>query len=428
MPSETDGLPANEAKLLSTEDIQRAADEALAHARHLCDQVGPRPVGSANDAAAAGYVEDQLSEMHIGQPRREQFRAPMSAWRPYIVAFVTALVGIGLWALLGGSTFGTYLGAIGCGFALWEIYSEMNFGWSPLAAFTPSRQSQNIVVTVPPTEGEGRNAVIFAHMDTQHTPFYSRTPGGLRAWFIGFYVAFAVLAASLLAFIVSWFASYALPLWAGLPLVVVAVAAIAVLVQSELSPYTVGANDNASSVGVALEVARHFGGEPMKNTRLWVVCTSAEEVGCQGAAAFLEAHDQELIQGYVLVLEGVGIHKPAYSTREGMLRRYRSSQELLRLAERLSRSDKSLGLHPAPLRGGFTETGIAMKRGMRSMCLAGLDESGLMPLWHTVADTPDKLSREALGAAYAATVGIFRRLDDLPVSIKLSGIKPLRER
>ncbi|MHB0876866.1 MAG: M28 family peptidase [Anaerolineae bacterium] len=428
MASEGNGLPAGDIQGLEHRDIDRAADEALGHARYLCDEIGPRPVGSANDAAAARYVQDQLSQMHLGDPRIEEFTAPASAWRPHIVAFSVAILGIGLWALMGGSVFGTYLAAIACGFALWEFYAEMNFGWSPLAAFTPKRPSQNVVATVAPAEGEGRNAIVFAHVDTQRTPFYARRPGLLRLWYVCFYLAAAVLTLTLVAMLVSWFASYALPLWAGLPLVVVAVLAVALLVETELTPFTKGANDNASSVGVALAVARHFGSAPMRNTRLWVVFTSAEESGCHGAGAFLEAHDADLLQGYVVDLEGVGVNKPAYSTREGMLRRYRSNPELVRLAERLSRSDPSLGLRPTVLRGGFTETGIAIKRGMRSICLAGVDESGLMPYWHTQADTSDKLNREALGATYAATVGILRRLDDLPTSIKLSAIKPLRER
>lgn len=419
---------ASEADALAHPDVDQAAEEALAHARHLCDNIGPRPVGSEGDAAAAGYVLAQLRQMGIEETLREEFTAPSSAWRPFIVACVVALLGTGVWALTCGSLFGSYVAAVACGFALWEVYAELNFGWSPLAAFTPKRQSQNVVATVAPTESEGRNAVVFAHLDTQRTPVWSRSALGLRFWFFGFYVVIVVLALTVAAFIVSWFAGYALPLWAGLPLLIVTAPTLALLIHTEFTPYTRGANDNASSVGVALSVARHFAASPMHNTRLWVVFTSAEETGCHGAAAFLEAHDDDLLQGYVVVLEGVGVEKPAYSTHEGMLRRYRSNQELLRLAERLAKSDPSLGLRPVPLRGGYTETGVAGKRGMRSICLAGLDEQGLMPYWHSREDTGDKLTKEALGAACAATVGLLRRLDQLPVSVKLSAIKPLRER
>ena len=369
-------------------DAERAVDEALAHIAHLCDQIGPRPVGSDGDVAAARYVQKEMLSIHTADVLRQDFRAPTSVWLPFVVAIATALLGIGLWALTGGSTLGSYLGALGCGFALWEVYAEMNFGWSPLSGLLRRRETQNVVSTIAPSEAEGRNAIIFAHLDTQRTPIWQRSRAGLLLWLVGFYLLVVVLTVTLVALIVSWFVGFALPLWAGIPLVVVSVPALLVLLHAQFTPYTVGANDNASSVGVALALARRFAAAPLRNTRLWVVFTGAEETGCHGAAAFIEEYGDRLIQGYVLALEGVGVEKPGYSVREGMLGVYRSNTELIRIAERLAKADQSLGLKPLRLRGGYTETGLASRRGMRSMGITGLDSQGLMPYWHTLERHP----------------------------------------
>ena len=38
------------------------------------------------------------------------------------------------------------------------------------------------------------------------------------------------------------------------------------------------------------------------------------------------------------------------------------------------------------------------------------------------------MRREALGAAYTSVSAILRRLDEMPVSVKLSAVRPLSER
>lgn len=405
-----------------------AAEEALGHARHLAEQIGPRPVGSPEEYGAARYAEERLREAGVSETRRQEFAAPASVWLPFAVATAVAMLGIGLWMLARGSFFGAYLGALGCGFALWEIWAELNFGWSPLSSVIPKRKSRNVIGTVAPTEGEGRNAVLLAHLDTQRTPIFSRSRGGLTLWVVAFYATVVVLFLTLLAFVVSWFGEFRLPLIAGVPLLVLAVPSLLILLHTETTPYTAGANDNASSVGLALALARHYAARPMRNTRLWVVFTGAEETGCHGAAAFLQDHADDLLQGYVLALEGLGVSKPAYSLREGMLGSYRSNTELVRLAERVGRDDPSLGLRPVKLRAGYTEAGMSMKRGHRAMALVGMAEDGTLPYWHSPQDTADKLDPEALAAAYGAITEILARLDAMPVSVKLSRIKPLSER
>ncbi len=224
----------------------------------------------------------------------------------------------------------------------------------------------------------------------------------------------------------SWFPSCRCA-WVG-PALVAAGITLLVMLQAHLSPYSSGANDNASAVGVALELAAYFNSNRLKHTRLWFVFTGAEETGCHGAAAFLGAEGSELIQAYAVALEGSGVHRPAYTRREGTLSTYRTNVELERILERLAKSRPELGLRPASLRGGYTEASVAIKRGYRSVALVGLDERGDMPYWHTTQDTPDKIRPEALAATWEVAVSLLQDLDRLPVSVRLAAVRPLAER
>jgi hypothetical protein len=404
-----------------------AARIARGHAQHLAGELGPRPAGSAAERAALDYAESILRSLGL-QPQRQQFWAMRSAWLPFLNASLIALIGIGLWLLLGRSLLATYLGALGCGFALWEVYARLNFGWTPVTGLAPRTQSGNVYAVVPPAESEGRHAVLFAHVDTQRTPLFSRSRGTLLAFLVVFYIGFAILALTLVALVASWFAELVLPAWAGLPAICVCLLAAAAMLQAELSPHTPGANDNASSVGLALALAQCFQKAPLRHTKLWFVFTGAEETGCAGAAAFLDGVAEELMQAYVIALEGVGAAWPSYSLREGMLRRYRSNSELIRLAERVSRSKPELRMRPVRLPIGYTEAGQAAKKGYRSLAIVGTDERGYLPYWHTPKDDPSHLQEECLAAAYDAVVQLLRELDQLPVSIKLSAVKPLSQR
>lgn len=406
----------------------QAAEAALGHIHHIAGEIGPRPVGSEGERAAARYVHKKLTTAGLTDAMWQEFTAPRSEWMPFALAAAVALVGVGLWMLLRQSLVGAYLGALGLGFGLWEVYAKLNFGWSPLSGLVLRSQSQNVVASVQPTEGTGRNAVLFAHLDSQRTPLFFRSHTALRIFFIFLYLTLAVLLLTLIAFVVSWFAEVTLPQWAGAPALVLATVAVVAMVHAELTPYSIGANDNASAVGVSLEVARHFRSHPLRHTRLWFVFTGAEETGCHGAAAFLSSQGDQLLQAYAVALEGVGICPPAYTSREGILGSYRSNGDLLRLLERLERNRPHLGLRRVALRGGYTEAGTAIRRGYRSVALVGLDERGDLPYWHTREDTPDKVRREALAATFETIVSLLEALDELPVSIKLSGVKPLSER
>jgi hypothetical protein len=76
-------------------------------------------------------------------------------------------------------------------------------------------------------------------------------------------------------------------------LAVIAVAAIVALQLNRTKNESPGAINNASGLGVFLELAENFTKKPLSNYNLTFVATGAEEFGLMGAISYFKAHESE---------------------------------------------------------------------------------------------------------------------------------------
>lgn len=53
---------------------------------------------------------------------------------------------------------------------------------------------------------------------------------------------------------------------------------MALCIEADRTPFTAGANDNASAVGLVLTLAEALVKQPLQHTRVWLACTGCEEV------------------------------------------------------------------------------------------------------------------------------------------------------
>lgn len=114
-------------------------------------------------------------------------------------------------------------------------------------------------------------------------------------------------------------------------------------------PYVDGANDNASAVACALGLAERLKTEPLEHTEVWLAFTGAEEIGCLGTHALLDAYSETLRDTWFLDFEMVGTDEIAYVTLRS--------------------------------------------RGYRGLCLAGFGDDGWLANWHqTIDDTAHLVS------------------------------------
>ncbi len=157
---------------------------ALDHICHLSERIGARGSCTAAERQAAEYTADQMRTMGARDVRLEPCRGAPSTYRPYVLAFLAALLGTLLvwlvrerWML----AVAALLSALGA----WGMLAESDLAGSWMRRLLPRAASQNAVGVLSPSGKVKHRAVLCAHLDTHRTPiFYSS---------ITWYMLFAVL-------------------------------------------------------------------------------------------------------------------------------------------------------------------------------------------------------------------------------------------
>jgi hypothetical protein len=204
-------------------------------------------------------------------------------------------------------------------------------------------------------------------------------------------------------------------LWrlASLPFVLVVLGVFLLTIQAGFSPYTAGANDNASGVEVALNVAQRLKKEPLSHTLVWVVLSGCEEVGCYGADAFAHAHRDELGSAVWIALDSVGGIGAAlgYLTRETFLLTSNSDPDLVALADSIAARYPELNAYSHAFKGAYTEGAIGRKHGFRVLTLISHRRDGVLPEWHRPTDIAKNVDSAVVELTEAFTLKLLQGVD-----------------
>jgi Zn-dependent M28 family amino/carboxypeptidase len=183
-------------------------------------------------------------------------------------------------------------------------------------------------------------------------------------------------------------------------------------VTADLGRYSPGANDNASSVGTILALAERLRGQPLQNTETWLAFTGCEESGCDGMLSLIKEHGHTLREALFIDFEMVGIGDGIrYIHDEGNLHRHRIPKEVEAILQEIG---EPFGIKSAstPPVGAFTEAGTLWKHGFKAACLsAHYHNSPILPEWHRLTDTPDRLQVESLERIHTLAWALLQRLD-----------------
>jgi Zn-dependent M28 family amino/carboxypeptidase len=185
----------------------------------------------------------------------------------------------------------------------------------------------------------------------------------------------------------------------------------ALFVQADLTPHTAGANDNATGAGLLLALGDVLQGQRLAQTEVWLVVTGCEEVGCVGARSFFDAHNAELRDASLIIVDGVGAAGPCYLRSEGLVWRRSYDAGLLAIADAVALEHADIGAYNQRLGSGYTEGLPALHRGLRAITLCGLTREGELPHWHQATDTVENIDREALARNFAFMRELIERID-----------------
>jgi uncharacterized membrane protein len=400
-PQQGEPMPADE---------REHAARCLEHVRHLSVDIGPRGSTTTAEAAAAAYAWSVLDKLDLS-PRIQRFRSATSEWRPFALAITLALLAVAVYPLAGRVT--AILATLLAATTLLSAYLELNFITNPVRWLLPKRPSQNVWTVIPATDTPARRLVLVGHLDTHRTPFVFRSPLHLKVFQVLVTAAFASMAALVLLYIAGSIVQSDIIYLVSLAPAAILVLDLIMTVQPDMTPYTPGANDNASGAALVLTLAERLKEEPLANTEIWIVNSGCEEVGCYGAASFLREHREELKGAYFIALDSVAGpgSGPCYITREGMTLPYRSDPALVALADQIAADRPELGAYSNVMPLGFTEGAIGIKNGMPSLTFVNLRPDSVLPYWHRPDDVFENVDAEVLARTQAFVWEFLQRID-----------------
>lgn len=385
----------------------------LKHIHCIAADIGPRGSTTEAERRASAYCAETLTRLGFA-PQTETFISARSIFTPHLYAALAMLAAFAIYPLGGRLSAG--IAAVISLAALGSDLLELSFRDNLWRRLVPKGASQNVVATLPPAGEHRQDIVLIGHVDSQHAPIIFSTRRWLDTYTIFTTVAFITFAAQGVLYGIGAITQRGWMWPVSSIAAVCAVLLAAMCIEANLSPFSPGANDNATAAGLVLTLAEDLQAEPLMHTRLWLVCTGCEEVQHYGAIDFFRRHGPrgagELVNPKGLVFEMLGCAGPAWLTKEGIVVPFYASPDLVALMERLSAEHPEWRAHAAQINGGNTEMADALNAGIPAITLLGADKHGRAPYWHQMADTVDKMDPEVMGRAYALTRAFLSALDD----------------
>jgi hypothetical protein len=390
---------------MNTADI---VENWLGHVRALAVDIGPRGSTTDGERQGADYCKAALEKVGV-KANIEAFQSARSIFMPHLLASILMLAAFGFYPLIGrwSAAVAFFVSLISLASELLELgFKDNLFRW-----IVPKGTSQNVVAVLPPAGEHKQDLVLIGHIDTQRTPLIFRSKAWVDAYKSFTTVAFVLFALQVLLFLLGWVFQWGWVWYAAIPSALGAVILAAICIQADLTPYTAGANDNATAAGLVLTLADQIRQTPLEHTRVYLACTGCEEVQHYGAIDFFQRHRKDMLNPRALVFEMLGCAGPAWLTKEGIIVPFYSDKGLVALAERLSQENPHWGAYPVQISGGNTEMADCARFNVPALTLFGLTPDGDAPFWHQVGDTFDKMNPDVMGKAYEMTWALIREID-----------------
>ena len=171
-----------------------------------------------------------------------------------------------------------------------------------------------------------------------------------------------------------------------------------------------GANDNLSSVAVAVGVLRALrerGWRP-EHIAVWAVSFGAEEAGKEGSETFARLHAEELREGFAINMEtvGAGYELVVWEKEPGV----RFAPEAVALVERAAARVGIQIRRSAPLFGD-SDAACLMRGSIAATTVTRENEVGGYPLWHALEDTPANQDEKRLQEVLRLCLAVVEELE-----------------
>ena len=381
----------------------------LEHVRVLSVDIGARGSTREGERKGAEYAQAQFQKIGL-KPIWETFQSALSIFHPHLIGSGLILAAFIIHPL--GGQISAIISALLTILVLVSELQELGFQDNLYRRIIPKGESQNVFAVIPPSGEHKQDLILVGHLDSQRTPFIFRSPAHVKIYdkfttliFITFIIQ-AVLYTLSIFFTWTW-------IWlATTPTAICAFLLAAICYEADSTPFTAGANDNATAVGMVLSLAEQFTKNPLRNTRVFAVCTGCEEVQHYGMIDFYERHRAEMKDPKAVVFEMLGCAGPAWLTKEGIIVPFKADANLVKIMEHLASEHPEWGAYPASVSGGNTEMADALRYKVPAITIFGLTKDGIAPYWHQQADTFDKMDTNVMERTWDLTNALIQKIDD----------------
>jgi hypothetical protein len=381
----------------------------LSHIRALAVDIGPRGSTREGERKGAEYAKAQFEKFGL-KPAWETFKSARSIFQPHLVGSLLMLLAFAIFPLGGRTT--AIIAALLSILVLVSELQELGFQDNFYRRILPKEESQNVHAVVPPAGEHHQDLVLVGHLDSQRTPLIFRTPAWVKTYDRFTTVLFIAFILQVVLYSLAVFFPWSLIWYATIPTAICAALLAALCIQADSTPFTAGANDNATAAGIVLALANHFVKNPLQHTRVLAVCTGCEEVQHYGMIDWYKRHRAELKNPRALVFEMLGCAGPAWLTREGIIVPFKADADMVALIERLAREHPEWGAYETKVSGGNTEMADAVRAKVPAITLFGMTREGVAPYWHQVEDTFDKMDPVVMEKTWNLVNAFIKELDE----------------
>jgi hypothetical protein len=173
-----------------------------------------------------------------------------------------------------------------------------------------------------------------------------------------------------------------------------------------------GALDNLTGVAVALEMAKYFSVNKLKNTRLRVISFGAEEAGLRGSWAYAKAHKEQLLREHALLVNLDTIKEKAHLTvvESELNTLVFYDKENVGLIENSFKATGT-GYKKLPITVGATDASAFHILGLPAIAVIGMQSEKLDPSYHTRMDNLNYLDHTGLDAMRDVLIHFIKEWD-----------------
>lgn len=382
----------------------------LEHIYALAVEIGPRGPTREGERKGAEYVRNQFERLGF-IPRWENFKSARSIFHPHLLGAILLLAAFGFYPLAGKIS--AAIAALLTILVLISEVQELSFRDNLFRMVVPKGESQNVFTVIPPAKEHYRDLILVGHVDSQLTPLIFRSSSWVKIYDKFTMIAFITFIGQAVFFVLGAVFGWGWVWYASIPAAICAVLLAAMCLQADTTPFTAGANDNASAVGLVLTLAEELKSQPLQNTRVLAVVTGCEEVQHYGMIDFYKRHRAEMKNPYAVVFEMLGCAGPAWTVREGIIVPFKSDPKLVRIAERLAAEHPEWEAYPVSISGGNSELSDAVRFNVPAITFFGLTRDGEAPYWHQKEDTFDKMNPVVMERTWQMVWEFLHAVDEM---------------